>query len=251
MDDKTPGKNPMAAEDRQYQVDTPGEVAAILRAMARNRALVTAWYGEGGAFALTSVLKADVRHNELVLDHVRGDHATRLLASRHILCTGNPEGVEVRFVVESLETVEFEGAAAFRSALPKTLLRLQRRAYFRVAPPAGESVMCTVPTSAGVVEGRVLDVSCGGISFLVPGNSLVLERGAILHGCRLQLPCLGTVETGLHVAHVVEQSGPLFGLAVHRCGCEFVGISERHRQLVQRYVMTLQRIRNARLSGLR
>lgn len=245
------GTGAMDAEDQdRYRVDCAAEVAAILRAMAHRRALITAWYGGGGAFALTAVLEADASRDELILDQVHEEHAAALLASRGIQCTGTHDGVEVRFVVDAVQPVLFQGVAALRSALPVKLLRLQRREYFRVVTPAETPLTCTIPAAAGPIEAPVLDMSCGGLALWVAQDVLVLERGTVLHGCRLRLPRFGTVETDMQVVRV-EKPILRAGAVGQGCGCAFVDMGEGERKRVQRYVMELERSRNARLSGLR
>jgi c-di-GMP-binding flagellar brake protein YcgR len=241
----------MDAEDQdRYCVDCAVEVAAILQAMAHSRSLVTAWYGGGSAFALTAVLEADAGRDELILDQVHEEHAPRLLASHSIQCTGTHNGVEIRFVVEGVEPVLFHGVAALHSALPVRLLRLQRREYFRVVTPAEAPVTCMIPAVAALIEAPVLDISCGGLALWIAQGVLVLERGTILQGCRLRLPRFGTVEIDIRVVRVGEPS-LMAGVAGRRCGCAFLGMGEGERKRVQRYIMELERCRNARLSGLR
>ncbi|GIX26334.1 MAG: flagellar brake protein YcgR [Burkholderiales bacterium] len=241
----------MDAEDQdRYRVDCAIEVAAILQAMAHSRSLVTAWYGGGSAFALTAVLEADAGRDELILDQVHEEHAPGLLASHGIQCTGTHNGVEIRFVVESVEPVLFQGVAALRSALPVRLLRLQRREYFRVVTPAEAPVTCMIPAVAAPIEAPVLDISCGGLALWISQDVLALERGTILRGCRLRLPHFGTVEIDIRVVRVGEPSFTA-GVAGRRCGCAFVGMGEGERKRVQRYIIELERCRNSRLSGLR
>lgn len=236
-------------ELERYRVRTPAEVAFVLRAMARQHALVSAYYGGDDAFALTTVLEADADRNELILDEVHRDHAPRLLASRRIRLVGTQDRVEIQCILEGVETVQFRGRPALRSALPQTLLRFQRREYYRVPTPAAEPVICLIPTPRGAVKATVLDVSGGGVGLLVPQGSLTLERGTVLSDCRLTLPRIGTLEADLWVAHVEDMAQPT-GIPGLRCGCAFADLDRRSCRLVQCYVVQLERVRNAKFSGL-
>jgi c-di-GMP-binding flagellar brake protein YcgR len=94
------------------------------------------------------------------------------------------------------------------------------------------------------------DISCGGIAMI--DNKLMLGEAAVgqrLPGCRIELPEIGPVETGLEVRSQQDLT-LLNNKTVRRLGCQFDGISRGNLANVQRYITKLERERNARLAGL-
>lgn len=233
-----------------YVLRRPAEIAAILRAMGGARGLLSAFYDDSGGFALTSVLAVDAQRGELTLDHVADAAAGRaLLAAPRIVVVGSHQRVRVQFVLCGISQALYQERPALRAALPQALLRLQRREYYRLATPVANPVKCVVPLPAGSVEKTVLDISCGGVCLLVHRSDLVLDPGTVYPDCQLEIPRLGVVRVNLRISHTYDVTPP-GGVHGRRSGCEFVDLGNKERALIQRYVISLERERNARITGL-
>jgi c-di-GMP-binding flagellar brake protein YcgR len=59
----------------------------------------------------------------------------RLLESDRNVFVGRPGGIGVQFSIGPVSEVIFGGSKAFSVALPKYVVRLQRREFFRIATP--------------------------------------------------------------------------------------------------------------------
>ncbi|MDA8108572.1 MAG: flagellar brake protein [Betaproteobacteria bacterium] len=252
----TPVKFELAsADESRYQIDAPLEIASILEPMQRKGTIVTVFFDQGSDFVLTSVLEVAPRRGELILElGADADANRRALASREIVFVAMLDRVKVQFVAHGLRRAAHAGRDAFALDFPETLLRLQRREYYRLVMPVTRPVKCAIaspaPTGTEAVELTILDMSCGGIAVIDHREGPGFEPGTLLHGCRIALPEIGTVAADLRVRSTFEVTLKN-GQKRRRSGCEFVGLREAERALIQRYIHKIEREVNVRLKGLR
>ena len=63
----------------------------------------------------------------------------RLLHGREVSVVSSQDGVRVQFTTDRVAAVSFEGRLAFRLPLPDTIMKLQRREYYRLRHTGGAS----------------------------------------------------------------------------------------------------------------
>ena len=157
------------ADEEKYKVYSRLEIAAVLGALQKAGSLVTAYFGAGNDFILTSIVRVDAEANEVMLDY-GADAATnmRALKASSITFVAAHERIKIQFSAESLRQVRFDNRPAFGIALPGTLLRLQRREFFRIVTPLAQPLKCAIPPQGEGVdaptEATVADISCGGVA---------------------------------------------------------------------------------------
>jgi c-di-GMP-binding flagellar brake protein YcgR len=237
-------------EERTFLVHSPGEIAHLLRSAAKRVAMFTVYFDRSADFAMTSILEVDSERGELVFELPAQPHlARRIVDGAQIMLVTYQDGIKIKFALHGATPVLFDGTPALRAALPLELLRLQRRETFRVACPLSNPVRCSVPY---VSEGRretadlvVVDLSLGGVSLTVQHPTLSLEPGDLFADCRIALPAVGTFATGLEVRNAYQITLKN-GTSAMRSGCRFVDVSHSALALVQKYIMKLERERNAR-----
>ncbi|MDR2164748.1 MAG: flagellar brake protein [Zoogloeaceae bacterium] len=235
----------------QYFLYSQTEIMFILRDAMQKNCMVTVYFDMGRSFFLSSLL--GVSPQGIFLDY--GNHeATNLhaLSATHLICTLSLDKVKVQFALSGLARAEFEGKPAFRSRLPETLLRLQRREHFRIPMPTVNPLVCRIflPDPGKVSRLPLLDLSVGGLGLKVLSEQIKpFSYDALLEECTLVLPEAEPVSFGLGVRTVLEIT-PHAGRPYFRVGCEFVGYPRSLPILIQRYITTLERERKARLSGL-
>jgi len=158
------------------------------------------------------------------------------------------DGVKVEFDVEQVEAASFEGRLAFSLPFPDSLIKLQRREFFRLSAPLLNPLKCQIPIPGGItVDAVVGDISLGGISLMGEHKSLELQLGTIYENCRILLPELGVIQTKL----MVRNSFPMTmrnGAVIKRTGCAFLDLPSNQQALIQRYIIRLERDRRAKLS---
>jgi len=242
------------AEDSKYLIRSPLDVLFILREISKQKALVTLHFAHGNDFILTSILDIDAGRGEMVLDYGSNHKLCQQALGEHKLaCTTAHDQAKVQFAVEGVRKVRFDRRDAFATRLPDALLRLQRREDFRVAAPVATPLKCVIPLPAGApathAEIMLLDISCSGIALIDHHPGIALEPGRTYSGCRLDLPDIGAITFALRVKDACAFR-LRNGLACRRAGCEFVAMPQGTVALVRRYILKLERTKNARLKGL-
>ena len=237
----------------QYLVRERREIVLIMNALIGRREFVTAHLGDSSF--ITAVLAVSADEGAIILDASPDEqvnaHAT---AGGEIVCTARLERVRLQFALGAVERCPHDGYLALRAPLPDSVLRLQRREFFRLTTPVAAPLMCTIAheDAQGTrksIPVRVLDISSGGVAVVVPPTEIALAPGMEFDDCRLALPDsepLAVRITVRNLFHIDRQNGT----RVWRAGCEFVGLSNALTARIQRYIFKLERERKARDSGL-
>ena len=268
MNDLTKQTPASSADLTKYAVRGRNEVASILGALRKSRAAVMAYIDHvGDDFILTSVVAVVPEKNLVLLDLGSNAEANqRALTAARIVCVTELDGVRIQMSVEALHRAQFEGHDVFGMSIPETLLRLQRRENYRVSTPRGDPPICIITDARALGvpdEMDIVDISCGGVALALPPGAFEIETGTRFNRCRIPLPELGKdtsfgalygstqslgrpegveVLTSLLVRGTFDIRFPN-GSVHRRVGCEFIGMRERERALIQRYVNKAERER--------
>lgn len=248
----TPGAGDVEPDraDVRFTIYAAAEIAHVLKQTMQTRQLVTAYMDGSQDFALTSVLAVVPESKEVLLDRGPDQAANkRLLAAKKVMLVTSHDQVKVKFAASSVQEVQYQGYPAFRIAMPRWLVRIQRREHYRIATPISKPLICTIPLpqrGPGVqAETIVLDISCGGVALMDNHDALSFQIGEKYEACRIGLPEAGTLVISLEVRNAFDT--PLKnGLTFRRCGLQFLDLKPSSENLVQRYIMHLERERNSR-----
>lgn len=236
---------PDSPELERYQIYSRSELVALLREILHRRVLVTIYFSNGTRFIVTNLLAINPDFEELVFDCGADEEVTRALtrSSRFTVVTFLDQ-VKIQFSGQRMELTSFEDAPALRMRVPDSLLRFQRREFYRTQT-IGKPLMWRLPLAAPdgkTAEGRIVDISCGGIALLVQNEHTRIEPGTVLRECEINLPEIGRLSLTLEIRSAAGGTGT----GNHRYGCAFVGIPGPVVALIQRYVNNLQRARLSR-----
>lgn len=225
-----------------FRVRSPREIAAILRDIRHRRVLVTLYYQGNERFIVSSLLSVDEAQGCLVFDPSQDAAVNDLIrTSRDLVFVAFIDQVKTQFTAAQAEAVRFEGGAGLRVRLPASILRLQRREFFRIAAPKGTPVQCEVPLpDGGRLALEVGDISVGGLAMLAGPDSGFLAAGTVLSDCRIELPGHGVVLASVELCNRVETSH-----AQVRLGCRFLNLGGTVENLIQRYINHVERSRRA------
>lgn len=240
----------------QFLLDNPLEIQFYLNQLIARRSLLTAYIDDGRSFFLTSLVAIDQATGTLFLDPSNADasHAD-VTASRQITLVTNLDRVKIQIRLPSLRRDQYHGHPILAASLPKQLLRLQRREYFRLEPPLSAPILCQLATrdTAGqqqIFDLYLSDISGGGVSLIGPLDIAAhFPRDAQFPQCRLDIPDEGVIQVNLRVRKTVEMSGR-DGRHNLRIGCEFVNLPGNRLAFIERYIARIERERKARDSGL-
>ena len=109
------------------------------------------------------------------------------------------QGMEIRIPCKLLKASSDKGIALYRIALPKRIVRVQRREHFRLRLNAGLVIPVTVPRLEGHrASGESFDLSTGGVGALIHTND-VPSRGQILSEVAIALPQAPSFKTSVEI----------------------------------------------------
>src|SRR5512144_2362374 len=118
----------------KYLIHSKTEIIFVLRAVMQKTELVTAYFNHGKDFFLTSIL--EVEPDYMILDYGSNEALNRkVLASGKVVFLTSQDRVKVQFTAPHVEKITYAQRDAFRITLPDTVLKLQRREYYRISTP--------------------------------------------------------------------------------------------------------------------
>ncbi|MEO1766468.1 flagellar brake protein [Thiobacter aerophilum] len=237
------------SEYARFLLRSRGEILQVLRGVAKGRELVTVYFDHGQRFFLSSLLAVEPGQDALFLDWGADEELNRrALGASRLVCVTAHERVKVQFTLDGLDQVQWNGRPAFRARLPKLLLKLQRREYYRLVCPLREPLFCHIPLKSEPLEAQVVDISVGGVGLgnLAPNTPLLV--GERYPGCSLTLPGEGALLTTLEVRSLQDLALRNGGL-VKRAGCRFVDLPAAQQAMIQRYIIRIDRERIALAKG--
>jgi c-di-GMP-binding flagellar brake protein YcgR len=232
-------------EDRFHVVGTL-PIAFMLTGFARERDSFSVQFGGGQDMFLTTLLSVEPHSGVLIFDCSGSEETNRkFLASERNVFVGRPAGIHVQFVTGPAREIRFEGGKAFSVALPKRLLRLQRREYFRIETPHVRPLQFFGRLPGGALLNLPAhDISVAGIGLTAPTPPDGLEVGMALESCRFSLP---EEEQDLFfkasVRHITARESRA-GIRQWRIGLQFADLPGNAGNRIQRYIARLERERH-------
>lgn len=236
-----------------YKIHSRREIGAILQAIQENRQLIKLSIRSGMQSGMTSILQVDPEGDNVVVDFTSDTVLNqRLLEARQVKFETMLDSIKISFEADHVEECLFEERLAFVFQLPASLLRLQRREYYRIETPRVNPVQCTIFVPENSEKTSVTlpleNVSGGGVAIIDEKFRLDSTIGRIYDDCRIALPNNAFLIVKLQIRNVREiklQNGK----EVRQIGCRFVDLPRAMLTAVQRYITALEREHSAKGSG--
>ena len=222
-----------------FLVRSRSDIVPVLLALAERRTPVTVRLEGVPEPLATRILSVKPQYEELVFDAAGMQHLDRLDGRQSLDARATQDSVQIVFTAKHLEPLAGGGQPAFRARLPQTIARIQRRNSARYPVPSLNPPVCHAripPASDRLRALRVMDISLAGLAVVLDDREVDLAVGAALDDCRIELPQIGAVETGLVVTYV-SREGP----GPRRVGLRFNGLSIPALAHIRRYVGKLER----------
>ncbi len=243
-----------ADDEAKYVLRDGREILAILRNLVAGRALVSARLAPGSESVLSTLIEVAEDGSSVLLDGCAdAQQNARMERAEALDCVTQLDKVRISFLLRGQRFVEEGGSPGFRAAPPDALLRLQRREFYRLQTPISQGAVCTVTlprTDGGRKEAdlRILDISGGGVAIAVPPVGVRFEKGSAFPDSLLRLPDTAPIRTRLIVRNLfrITSRG---GAEVLRAGCEFADLARGAEDVIQRYILRMERERSARERG--
>ncbi len=248
-------QDPLSDDLNPFKIHSRREIVGLLRTLCERRQMINMLANHDGASIVTSILDIDETAGTVIIDCAQRERINeRMLASDNISFETTLEQIQILFFVGGVSTCEHDGAPALLIDLPVSVIRLQRREFYRVPTPVVSPVSCTIAITQDTgVEARPVrmvlqNVSGGGIALL--DENAVLDRtiGRVYRNCSIDLPGGTLVVASLEVRNA-QQLRLASGKHVWRLGCLFVNLPNPMMAAIQRYISKLEREQNAKAQG--
>ena len=246
-------KSALDVEDdySKYEVNSRTEILSILRGLREQGSMITFYFNHGYDFLLTSLLDISSDGKTVYFDYGSNMEMNRkLLQTDKINCVSSKEKVKIQFTLMGVDGVKYEGRDAFLGDVPASLIRLQRREYYRLSTPMANPLKCNIPVpqkdgSQKTLQAVVVDISGGGLGLTVPPGEPDFKVEAQFFGVSVNLPNVGIINVDMRVRNLYDVTMPN-GKVHQRAGCQFLKLPGPMMTLVQRYIIQIERERKAR-----
>ncbi|MBI5900969.1 MAG: flagellar brake protein [Rhodocyclales bacterium] len=236
----------------QYLLTGKNEMFAVCRGLVDHVSLISMIFNAGRDMVLTTLISYG--ENGLILDFgASEENNLAALKADKLFCAAQLDKVEIQFILRGAKRVVVDGRPAFHAPLPDSILRLQRREYFRLLTPIVTPLRCKIRSTDadGVplsLNAQLADISVGGVCLSGLPASLPLDTGTQFVDASIDLPEGGSVVATLQLRWLIDVVNRS-GIASKRAGFEFVRLPHAKSTLIQRYITKIERDRKARESG--
>ena len=232
------------SEDR-YTLHHSGEIAAILERLRSERTLTTIAFRDGHAI-VSSLLEVRRDAGIMIFDIARDpEQNRRLFASERLSFATELDHIPITFDTAAAALVACADGPAAVVEIPRTLVRLQRREWFRVSLPIDSPIRCTVLDARGNASpAHAVDLSCGGAGLVVDDAGYALGQAGSEHELIFSLPEIGRITLDAKLSSVKptppSPGGPTSKI---RVGFRFESVSPKLASQIQRYVNRVELLR--------
>lgn len=240
-----------------YQIHSRREIIGLLRSVEHHKQLVSMHVNRGAEAVVTSILAVDDASDTVIIDSAPSEEMNqRIVANDNISFETVLDHIRILFFANSAERCMYDNLPALRIPLPPSLIRLQRREFYRVPVPMSMAVRCEIQVPGELdnepetISLQLQNVSGGGIALIDDKKRLDTTPGYIYKDCRITLPGNTVVVTSLQVKNWQDLNLPN-GKSTRRIGCLFFELSKPMLAAVQRFITKLEREQNAKATGNR
>ena len=248
-------QTPLSEDLSPYQIHSRREIVALLRNLGTQRQMINMLADHGSTAIVTSLLEVDDANGSVIIDCAQRERINQhLLASENISFETALDHIRILFFATSVEECLYQGTPALKIDLPASVIRLQRREFYRVPTPIVTPVSCTIsiPQDDSAVSRPVSlvlqNVSGGGIALIDEHGMLDPTIGRVYKNCRIDLPGGTLVVASLQLRNI-QEIRMHNGRHARRAGCLFVDLPHAMLAAIQRYITKLEREQNARAAG--
>ena len=232
--------------DDRFRLTAARPIAFMLAGFARDNVPFSVLFQAGKEMFLTTLLAVQADKGLLIFDCSGSQDTNRLfMASERQVFVGRPGGIHVQFSCGTVSEMIYGGSKAFSVALPKTLVRLQRREFFRIETPLTRPLLFFGRLPDGhLLSLAVHDISVNGLSLSAPSLPPGLSQGLVLANCHF---ALAGEPNELFFAVAVRHQTELelrAGSRQWRIGLTFQNLSGNDENRIQRYIARVERERH-------
>ena len=225
------------------------EIIFQTRNLIRQKARVAVTFDEGRRSFLTLLIDLSEDKDMLYFDIGGSDETNQaFLKSQRCQFSAVVEGIRIQFAGRDLRQTKLDGEPVLATALPKTMLRLQRRDAFRLQLPTTKPYICRIRRGSPAEQALpIYDISVGGIGIQITEEPQV-EAAQHLENCWLDLRESGLFSATLEVRYITHTESRL-NKPIWHIGCQFINLSPANETLIQRFMAKIEVERRALSAG--
>lgn len=225
----------------EFRVDSPREVAGLLRQLMDTSATLNLSGGEDNVVAST-LWSTDSERGTIGFSVDPADLAlARLLEADDAVAVGYLDNVKLQFDIAHPMLVHGDKTCVLSCRYPREIYRFQRRGAFRVKLPLRNAPAARMRHSA-IAEMqltlRVVDISIGGCALFLPDDMPALQPGSLLNQVEIELDVSTRFSVDLKLHHVTSLGPEARGV---RLGCEFMRADPSALRTLQRFIDLTQK----------
>lgn len=242
-------------DDSPYRVHSRREIIALLTSMMEKNQLLSLLIKGGSESVITSILEVDPDDDSLIIDAAPSAMLNdSIVSSKHIHFEALYNSIRITFAADGARRIEYQNRPALKVEIPASLVRLQRREFFRIPTPIAKPLRCTFritqPDGSFITVVTLLNnISAGGVGITDEKKLLATTPGIVYEDCQLELGDNTLVSVKLQVRDCKEFK-MTNGKVVNRFGCQFIDIPRTVLAAIQRFITKLEREQNAKASGM-
>ncbi len=233
--------------DREkYLLTRRKEVIQTLRMLAKEKTMISAYFGAGKYSLPTLVLDILPKKDLLIMDYGPNDAINKkFLAAERITFATSYHGIKAQFSVQEVGRSKYKGLPVYAVPIPDALLWYQRREFYRIKMPMENPAHCRIlMNGAESIAVKLLDISAIGIAFMDEKCHFVehTEEDNQLENCRLVLPGSGELNVSLDIIYrlLLKEEDASAG---QRIGCKLIELNYADESKIQQYILSVERKR--------
>jgi c-di-GMP-binding flagellar brake protein YcgR len=230
-----------SSQKENFLVNSKFERMKILRELHESRIPVTAYLNNLTDSYITIILDVDKESETITFDSARDAAFNKVIfKGKQLSCATLVDNIKVEFLINNPSWLKNEKHGVMTCPLPQTMVRLQRRQFFRVPVAVDENVQCHIDHKGTEMSFHLYDISCGGIGTRQIDRAFT--PGTIIKNCLIELPGVAQpvkVDVEVRVSSEITLDN---GKKLRHTGLAFVNLEQSQEILIQRYIFTVERV---------
>ncbi len=199
------------ADPRRFNTDIAGsrllwsrhQIVQLFRRFICEDRAVSAQYGDEDRMLVTRAVRLNSTFGRIYFEY--GDHKpgnSGLLRSQQVQFSVEDGGSDSQFISPRVRDVLLDGVPVFNIPIPERVIQVDRRSHERIKIPqvSAPVVLFNLPDGS-TAEGRLADMSAGGIGVIGLDADLAVRTGTVIRDCLIQLGGSENVSVDLEIRY--------------------------------------------------
>jgi flagellar brake protein len=216
-----------------------------LQILFKKKCLLTVHYGYDDKIFITTILHLNLVDNILVFYHSpKQDEIRELLSSDKITFKADYLGIKIAFDTHSVNKYKYDGLSVFSIPIPKKLLWIEARDYFRIKTldSLPGYFYLTIKPHPEPFKFKIFDMSIAGFSILIDSQQIsnlmipttYFETGKI----SLEQTGEGSISFEVRSKCLLNPDDPI---RIEKIGCQFTQITSEFEDIIHLYMGKIER----------